>query len=494
MSCRMDYDKWTDCPPRAQLGRPDAIYSGHDHIILLLGRIADFQFRDRPRKMKAVEALGGQWRPDANFPRGPQAQGQGAPPTPNTAGAGGQPGFGYPQNVQVPPTPTSLGSTPITPMSAPPGWTPQVPGMPGTPQSGLTPQTPVHNSSPNFQQFPQQQPMPPQYPTPQPQTQRPPGPPPQAPPFYGMAPTGSGPRYAPSAFSAPPQQTTPSPKTQSSEVYDLPGRTVQAMKDWQALVSSLHTLSSHLGPSYQPLSPQYHSPTPSPFGPARHYRSYDIGVVWALYYMCQIILMRCHPSMPPAAMMAAGVAAPLTKQYAEEIGRIAAGIVPNAAPDYYMGLTGPPEPLNPSLGATLIESTMPCFFAGIQLQDHKQRVWSVNRMLDIERRTGWASAGLIARGCETSWEKAYQAGRGPPYTPQRDQTSLDGRISGIVTKIEEGDDDDSGREGYRVSPGADGVRARAGDQSDRRFVVTNPATRVHWAIGLLGMEKDLTTN
>src|SRR6266571_7993391 len=70
----MDYSRWSDCPPRAPMGRADAIYATHDHVILILGRIADFAAKDRERKIKAVEANGGQWRPTPGMPMGPPPQ------------------------------------------------------------------------------------------------------------------------------------------------------------------------------------------------------------------------------------------------------------------------------------------------------------------------------------------------------------------------------------------------------------------------------------
>jgi hypothetical protein len=124
-----------------------------------------------------------------------------------------------------------------------------------------------------------------------------------------------------------------------------------------------------------------------------------------LLHLSKIILLRSHPAMPPAAMMAAGVGAPATQPYATLIGRIAAGM--------HFPLN---DNLSPFFGAVLTESTMPLFFAATQYQDAAQREWTITRLLEIDRRTGWASAGVIARGCETAWEKAAALGRGPPYT------------------------------------------------------------------------------
>ncbi|KAK5119616.1 hypothetical protein LTR85_007445 [Meristemomyces frigidus] len=80
----MDFSRWANCPPRAPLGKPDAVYGSFDHLMLLLARIADFASRDRARKLKQIELNGGQWRPAAgmNIPRPPQ---QAPPPTPASA-------------------------------------------------------------------------------------------------------------------------------------------------------------------------------------------------------------------------------------------------------------------------------------------------------------------------------------------------------------------------------------------------------------------------
>lgn len=85
----MDYARWSDCPPRARIGRDDATYGTHDHIMLLLGRIAEFSAKDRKRKLSGVKASGGQWRPPSGGefkglgrmgpPPGMPQQGPGAP-------------------------------------------------------------------------------------------------------------------------------------------------------------------------------------------------------------------------------------------------------------------------------------------------------------------------------------------------------------------------------------------------------------------------------
>lgn len=275
--------------------------------------------------------------------------------------------------------------------------------------------------------------------------------------FYGMAPSiGAG--HMPSPYATSTSQ--PSPTDPRNDDIDLKAATATALEEWSQIQAALHTLGANYGPHFRPLSAEYARPQLTPFGAALHYRSYDIGVSWALYYMCQIILTRSHPAMPPAAMMAAGVAAAHTAHFANGIGRIAAGIIPTPAT----------QPLNPSLGAALVEATMPLFFAGVQYVDAAQRAWLVARIAEVEARTGWASAGLIARGCETAWVRAAEAGRGPGYTRVLKRESSDERVSRI-------------RSEDRGEPPR--------DLTDRRFVYVNASTRVHWAMGILSAEEDV---
>lgn len=398
---RLDYNRWADCPPRSSLGSGDTVYGSFDHLMLLLGRVADFTARDRSRKIKVVDANGGQWRPAPGMNLG------GPPP--------GGPNRGGPPVANVPP---------------------QNPG------------------AQRMQSLPSQQmPGPPNQPNPM-----------QGPTFYGMAP--SAPVHTPSAYKT--NASSPSahsPHSTKSEI-DLTAATDAALEEWQQIRKALDLFQQKLGPHFQPLPSEFHHPQPqpaSPFGGILQYRSYDIANIWALYYMCHIILLRAHPHMPPAAMVASGVAAVQTAPYANLIGQIAAGIHP------------PPKdaPLNPSVGACLCEVCIPLFFAGVQYREPAQRAWLVHRLRDIEGRTGWGSLGMIAHGCETAWVKAAEAGRGPPWTR---------------TPVDEGNGSDERitRRGGHYDP-----ISEPKDYSDRRFIHVNPSTRVHWAVGLLAMEEDL---
>ncbi|KAL2012557.1 hypothetical protein VTN00DRAFT_82 [Thermoascus crustaceus] len=58
------YDQLVQCPPRAGMGKLDAIYGSWDHLLLLLARLTDFSHRDRKRKLKF-------WKGWAGGPSGP---------------------------------------------------------------------------------------------------------------------------------------------------------------------------------------------------------------------------------------------------------------------------------------------------------------------------------------------------------------------------------------------------------------------------------------
>ena len=219
----------------------------------------------------------------------------------------------------------------------------------------------------------------------------------------------------------------------------------------------------------------------TPFGPALVHRSYDISTLWTLLHLANILLLRSHPAMPPAAMIAAGVCAPATKPYATLIGRIAAGMQVPASDN---------TPLSPFLGAALVEVTMALFFAGVQYQAPDQRAWLIKHLLNIDRRTGWATAAVIARSCETSWEKAAELGRGPPY--DRRLTRRFGE-EGPVAFDDERPGVGRGTTRDDTEPmEMGGVGGEEGD-GERGFVVGRKAIRAPppWAKNLLATDEDL---
>lgn len=386
----MDFSRWANCPPRAPLGKGDAVYGSFDHLVLLLGRIADFSSRDRERKLKQMEATGGQWRPapGMNMPRPPNQQ-QGPPLTPLSATNNPMAGNRFAQ--------------------------PQQPAMPQ---------------------------------------------------FYGMAPAPRSNVHMPASYT--PSNAMPSPQSAhppSSADYDLQREMQSALQEYGSIRAALHLFSQSLGEAFQPLTSEYQEPLDTPFGTALFYRSYDIGCLWAMYNMAMLIAIRAHPHMPPAAHMAAAIAAPDTAFFANQIGRIAAGIVP-----------GPEDqPLNPSLGAALCESCMPSFFAAVQYTEHAQRLSTVSRIWSIAKRTGWGSAELIANGCETAWVKAAAAGRGPPWervarpTEHREDPRLNGSWEDLDPEKE----------------------PEWANEYDRRLVRMKANVRLTWAIGVMGVESDV---
>ena len=324
--------------------------------------------------------------------------------------------------------------------------------MPGPPPQQGPPPTPVsatNGQTPNGGTFPQQTPTAPQMPL-----------------FYGMAPPPRQHVQMPASYM--PMNNIPSPDTASpQETFDLSLATQAALEEYGRIRAALHAFANSLGEPFQPLTSDYQPPMETPFGRALFYRSYDIGCLWALYHMAMIIAIRSHPHMHPAAHVAAAIGANETQFFANEIGRISAGIVPGSWD----------QPLNPTLGAALCESCMPSFFAAVQYQNADQRHHTVTRIFSIAQRTGWGSAELIANGCETAWVKAAAAGRGPPYERLvRREQSDDPRLNGSWE---------------RLDPNAVPDER---DEADRRLVTTKPTARLNWAIGIMGTEEDEKVN
>ncbi len=144
--------------------------------------------------------------------------------------------------------------------------------------------------------------------------------------FAGMVPA-SGNVTIPRGFS-PPRETTP--QSEGMEEVDLESSTNDALREWDRIRRAFDTFKSFLGHDFEPLGPEYDRPRETPFGPALSYRTYSIAGIWMNFYMGMIVLHRSHPSMPPVAMIAAGMAARQTAPYATEIGRIASGLMVEA--------------------------------------------------------------------------------------------------------------------------------------------------------------------
>ncbi|KAI1461483.1 hypothetical protein F4805DRAFT_284469 [Annulohypoxylon moriforme] len=341
----LEYNQWTQCPPRAPIGRLDAIYGTYDHLMLLLGRLASFTSKDLTRKREAFKA--------------------------NGPGRGGSPGM-----------------------------------------------------------------------------------------FPGMVPRHPERVTAPMGFT-PPRETSPS-GDESPENIDLDTSTAEAYREWEEIRQAFETLKSHFGPEFQPLGADIYPAKATPFGLAAHYRTYSIAGIWMNFYMGLIVLHRAHPTMPPIAMVAAGLSARTTASYCMEVGRIAAGLEENIEQ-----LSN----VSTLMAAALIECCFPLFVAGIQYHDDFQRQWTIQRLHDIARLTGWQSARQIAVGCESAWIKAAQLGRGPPYTRS------------VNLNID--------------PPGSVWVHARRLDKRiqeidlDESKIVLAKGEKASYAIGLLAVEHDL---
>lgn len=343
----MPYDRQCQCPPRASVGRIDAIYGSADHLWLLLARVTDFGYRDRKRKIRALRAAGTEWRP-----------------TPGMFKFMGRFAGGNPNSMKGAPPPR---------------------GPPGGP-------TPTGSST----------------------SQRSSPPESDSPPMYGMVPP-QGPTRLPSGFvdGARDRRSSPQEDDHSQDV-----TYTEAEQEWEEILSAMDTLVDAFGRHFEPLPADVTQSIPTPFGPALQYRTHTVAVIWGFYYAARILLYRLHPSMPPAMMMAAGVAAATTAEYAQIIGRITGGIY---YPQRYNLQAGS---LSPTLGSSLTEMTVPIFFAGVQYMDPAQRGWTIAKLRDISRLTGWKTSEAIASGCEKAWTVAARQGRGPPYdrTAEVDET------------------------------------------------------------------------
>ncbi|KAI1767372.1 hypothetical protein GGR53DRAFT_463473 [Hypoxylon sp. FL1150] len=351
----LEYNVWTQCPPRAPVGQLDAIYGTYDHLMLLLGRLSDFASRDLSRKRAVFKA---------------------------NPGRGASPGM-----------------------------------------------------------------------------------------FPGMVPRHPEKFVYPRGFTPPRDEPPPVPaRPDDHDDNEMPGdtdldaSTAAAHREWEGIRRAFETLRSQFGAQFEPLGIDVHPARPTPFGLAAHYRTYSIAGIWMNYYMGLIVLHRAHPAMPPIAMVAAGLSARNTAGYCLEVGRIAAGLEENIAK-----LTN----VTTLMAAALIECCFPLFVAGIQYRDDPQRQWLIRRLHDIARLTGWQSARQIAVGCETSWTKAAELGRGPPYTRS------------------------AGPYGVVDPPGSVWVNARRLDrliqevEDDGSKIVLAKAEKAYYAMGLLALEQDL---
>ncbi|KAF7595876.1 hypothetical protein BBP40_004369 [Aspergillus hancockii] len=368
----MPPSQWGQCPPRAGLGKLDAIYGSTDHLWLLLARLSDFGQRDRKRKL--MSTIGTGWRP------GPELSGFMARFAKGPPDVRARPPSNSPSSTSSAFSGDSVGAQAHGVKSAgPSSW----PG--GGSQKSVSGKTTEprqsHNSNPGQQ--------------------------PVAPPMYGMVPTG-GPKRLPLAFAdAATRGGSPEYDGENDESLSYS----EAEQEWESILAAFEAFAHALGPYFRPLPADIAPPISTVFGPALQYRTHTIAAMMGFYYLGRIVLNRLHPSMPPAMMVAAGVAAPTTAEFSQIIGKIATGIY------YPQQFNLEAGSLSPTLGSCLIEITIPIFFAAVQYTDTAQREWVVTVLRDVSRLTGWKSSEAIANGCETAWRAAANQGRGPPYHP-----------------------------------------------------------------------------
>ncbi|ROT38628.1 hypothetical protein SODALDRAFT_276984 [Sodiomyces alkalinus F11] len=409
----MEFKNWTQCPPRAPMGRLEAIYGTYDHVMLVLGRLMAFAAKDLSRKRKAMQSFGmggPPFGPPRGSPTGPTGPPAGGPPGTMPPGMPPGPMMGMPPGGMPP-----GGMPPGMMMGMPPGGFP--PGMFGGPGGGSPPM------------------------------------------FPGMLPTSSK-VSLPTGFSPMRDQTPP---RDISEDVDLGTATEAALLEWESIREAFAHLRSRFGPELEPLGAEYADRRDSPFGPTLQYRTFSVAGIWLNYYLGLIHLYRTHPMMPPAAMVAQGIQARHTEQYAREIGRIAAGLCDD--------LTSVTE-ISTLVGAALVESSLPLFVGGIQAQEAAQRHWLIRRLHDTARLTGWQSARQIAEGCESAWHKAAELGKGPPYT--RDP-SLSREIPKSVWDFPR-----------KMASQSEQLREETNGE-----MVLLPSHRAFYAIGLISVEQEL---
>ncbi|KAK7734941.1 hypothetical protein SLS53_007718 [Cytospora paraplurivora] len=280
---------------------------------------------------------------------------------------------------------------------------------------------------------------------------------PNSPPMFpGMFP-GRGNIKFPRGLS-PPQEPFPSAEN-IFDAIDLETSTHKALEEWNSILQAFELFKSCLGPDFNPLGEEVHPPQDSPFGPALTYRTYSIAGIWMNFYMGLVLLHRAHPSMPPFAMLAAHMVVEQTDPYANEIGRLVAGVAEEWTLESMVSTVQ---------SAAYIECCFPLFVAAVQFRDKLQRQWTIRRLHDITRLTGWQTGDQIANGCEGAWRKASAMGFAPPYEPESESDAL--RQGWTTRRLDE--------------------RIQEVDEGQNKPVLQR-SDRAHVAFGLLSVEDDM---
>jgi hypothetical protein len=258
---------------------------------------------------------------------------------------------------------------------------------------------------------------------------------------------------------------------------NLDEETADARREHASISEAFDVFHASLGQEMQPL-PHEGAQLSSPFGPKIQYAGPEIACMWAHYHIGRILLHRLHPDMPPAAMVAAGVTAHLTKTEAQIVGQICAGLLASIP-----AAGSAQEALSPRHAASLMEISFAILFAGVQYTEMSQRGWVISKLHDIAQMTGWSTSAAVAAACEISWERMGQAGKGPPYVRSLDRNNKDERVNGHLR---------------RLAPMLSAsITDAAGDHNaqilghDRGLISKSTSSRVHWAMGLLSVEEDV---
>lgn len=264
---------------------------------------------------------------------------------------------------------------------------------------------------------------------------------------------------------------------------DLETSTQMATEEWTSILTAFNLFKDSLGDDFQPMVSDLHPTRDSPFGPVWTYRTLPIAGIWMNFYMGLVILHRAHPTMPPFAMVAAHMCARETQPFANEIGKIVAGVSDG---------WGAEPKVSTSVSAAYIECCFPLFVGAVQVslkypthssiqrktiqakfrrcaqfKDKLQRHWAIRRLHDITRLTGWKTGTQIANGCEGAWRKAAAMGHGPPYEPESESDAL--RYGYTTRRIDE--------------------RIQEIDEGQSKPVLER-ADRAHIAFGLLSVDED----
>ncbi len=142
---------------------------------------------------------------------------------------------------------------------------------------------------------------------PDPNAPRGPGGPGQSPPMFpGLVPS-SGNVTIPTGFS-PPREPSP-PLSDVAEDQDIEASTAAALQEWGGYSPRVRSVPRQPRARFRASRSRPGHRRGDTFGPSRMYRTYSIAGIWMNYFMGLIALYRAHPSMPPIAMVAAGITA-----------------------------------------------------------------------------------------------------------------------------------------------------------------------------------------